>query len=139
MATKPTQSTALVVTRDIDDKIYLIRGQRVMLDSDLAVVYQVETKILNRAVKRNLGRFPADFIFQLTEEEMSSLRRQIGTSSSAHGGRRYLPYVFTEHGAVMLASVLNSPTAVEASIGGCPCFRQDAVGFGVTQRPCQKD
>jgi hypothetical protein len=87
-----------------------------MLDSDLAKVYQVETKMLNRAVKRNLGRFPADFVFQLNESEIDSLRRQIGTSNVGRGGRRYLPYVFTEHGAVMLASVLNSAVAVEASI-----------------------
>ena len=87
-----------------------------MLDSDLAGIYEVETKVLNQAVKRNLARFPDDFLFQLDDQEMDSLRRPIGTSKKARGGRRYLPYVFTEHGAVMLASVLNSPRAVEASI-----------------------
>jgi len=87
-----------------------------MLDSDLAGIYGVETKTLNRAVKRNLNRFPTDFMFQLTNEETKLLRFQIGTSNKGRGGRRYLPYVFTEHGAVMLASVLNSQTAIEASI-----------------------
>lgn len=106
----------IVKAEDIEQKIYLIRGQRVMIDSDLAEFYQVETKMLNRAVKRNLTRFPNDFMFQLTEDEMKSLRFQIGTSNEGRGGRRYLPYVFTEHGAVMLASVLNSPKAIEASI-----------------------
>lgn len=104
------------MTKDIDDKIYVIRGQRVMLDSDLAVVYRVETRVLNQAVNRNLSRFPKDFIFQLTKEEFDSLISQTVTSKPGRGGRRKLPYVFTEHGAVMLASVLNSPTAVEASI-----------------------
>jgi phage regulator Rha-like protein len=93
-----------------------MRGQKVMLDSDLAEIYQVETKMLNRAVKRNLARFPEDFMFQLTPEEAEPLRFQFGTSNTRRGGRRYLPYVFTEHGAVMLASVLNSSTAVAASI-----------------------
>ena len=98
----------------IERRIYLARGQKVMIDRDLAGLYQVETKILNRAVKRNGTRFPDDFMFQLTAGEMEDLRCQIGTSS--WGGRRYLPYVFTEHGAVMLASVLNSKRAVDMSI-----------------------
>jgi phage regulator Rha-like protein len=108
--------SAVELLGEIEEKIYLIRGKRVMLDSDLANVYQVETKVLNQAVKRNLARFPADFVFRLIDEELDSLRRQIGTSKTGRGGRRYLPYAFTEHGAVMLASVLNSATAVEASI-----------------------
>jgi hypothetical protein len=116
MPTKIEQNSAITVIEKIEGKIYIVRGQRVMLDSDLAEVYQVETKILNRAVKRNLSRFPPDFVFQLDEDELEVLRRQIGTSNAGRGGRRYLPYVFTEHGAVMLASVLNSQTAVEASI-----------------------
>jgi len=98
----------------IERRIYLARGQKVMIDRDLAGLYRVETKILNRAVKRNGTRFPDDFMFQLTAEETEDLRCQIGTSS--WGGRRYLPYVFTEHGAVMLASVLNSKRAVDMSI-----------------------
>jgi ORF6N domain len=108
--------SAVELIGELEEKIYVIRGKRVMLDSDLASVYQVETKVLNRAVKRNLARFPADFVFRLIDDEVDYLRRQIGTSKTGRGGRRYLPYAFTEHGAVMLASVLNSPTAVEASI-----------------------
>ncbi len=87
-----------------------------MLDSDLAAIYGVETKMLNRAVKRNLSRFPEDLVFQLTAEETEILRCQIGASSSGYGGRRYLPYAFTEHGAIMAANVLNSETAVEMSV-----------------------
>jgi hypothetical protein len=98
----------------IERRIYFVRGQKIMIDRDLAGLYRVETKILNRAVKRNGARFPDDFMFQLTTEETEDLRCQIGTSS--WGGRRYLPYVFTEHGAVMLASVLNSKRAVDMSI-----------------------
>lgn len=87
-----------------------------MLDSDLAELYGVETRSLNQAVKRNLKRFPADFMCQLTPEEAQSLRSQIVISNVGRGGRRFTPYAFTEHGAVMLASVLNSNLAVEASI-----------------------
>ena len=106
----------MTVIEGIEEKIHLIRGQKVMLDSDLAEVYDVTTKRLNEQVKRNIDRFPEDFMFQLTEQELESLRSQIATSNAGRGGRRYLPYAFTEHGAVMLASVLNSPTAIEASI-----------------------
>jgi hypothetical protein len=100
---------------NVESAIYLIRGQRVMLDSDLAAIYQVTTKRLNEQLKRNRKRFPIDFGFQLTAEELTNLRSQIATSS-LHGGRRYRPWVFTEHGAIMLASVLNSDIAVQASI-----------------------
>jgi len=110
-------------TDAIIQRIFELRGQRVMLDADLAEMYGVETKALVRAVKRNLGRFPEDFHFQLSKVEWENLRRQIGTSSlrsqnviSKHGGRRYAPYVFTEHGALMLSSVLNSPRADEISL-----------------------
>jgi hypothetical protein len=92
-----------------------MRGQRVMLDSDLAAVYGIPTKALVRAVKRNPDRFPAGFMFQLTREEFGLLRRQFGTSKG-RGGRRHLPYAFTEHGAVMLAAILNSKRAVEVSV-----------------------
>ena len=98
----------------IASKIFLIRGEQVMLDSDLAQIYNVATNMLNRAVKRNFKRFPDDFMFQLSQEEWNNLKFQIGTSS--WGGRRKLPYVFTEHGAIMLASVLNSQRAIDASI-----------------------
>lgn len=116
MANKEKQETNLTVAEGIEEKIYLIRGQKVMLDSDLAEIYQVETKMLNRAVKRNLTRFPEDFMFQLTDEEAESMRFQIGTASASKRNVRFRPFAFTEHGAVMLASVLNSPTAIEASI-----------------------
>lgn len=101
----------------VERTIHVIRGQKVMLDSDLAEVYGVPTKALVQATKRNRDRFPEDFMFQLTAEESESLRSQIVTLKIGRGQhRKYLPYVFTEHGAVMLASVLNSPQAVEASI-----------------------
>lgn len=97
--------------------IYIIRGKQVMIDSDLAMLYQVETKNLNRAVKRNEQRFPDDFCFQLTKTEYENLRCQIGTSSEAvHGGRRYEPYAFTEQGIAMLSAVLKSDIAVQVSI-----------------------
>ena len=99
---------------EIISQIYFIRGRKVMLDSDLARIYGVKTKVLNQAVKRNADRFPVDFMFQLTQGELSNLMSQIVTSS--WGGRRKPPFVFTEHGALMLASVLNSPTAIAASI-----------------------
>src|SRR5229473_966523 len=96
--------------------IYEIRGQRVMLDSDLAAIYGVETKALNHAVKRNRDRFPKDFMFQISSNEWKNLKYQIGTSSSGHGGRRRPPYAFTEHGAIMAANVLNSRRAVQMSV-----------------------
>jgi len=92
----------------IESKIYFMRGQKVMLDRDLAELYCVPTKQLNRAVKRNVDRFPEDFTFQLTENEAALLRCQTGTSKTERGGRRYLPYVFTEQGVAMLSSVLKS-------------------------------
>jgi hypothetical protein len=100
---------------NLQGAIHLIRGQRVMLDSDLAMIYGVTTKRLNEQLKRNRPRFPADFAFQLTVQESRNLKSQIATSSS-HGGKRKLPWVFTEHGALMLASVLNSAIAVQASV-----------------------
>lgn len=149
--TSPSQSLT-VPTRQVERRIYIIREQNVMLDSDLAELYGVETKFLNRAVKRNIARFPEDFMFQLTAEDEESLRFQFGTSnaesqsvdshlrsqsvisnaesetvdaslrsqlatsSKRRGGRRYLPYVFTEQGVAMLSSVLNSERAIEVNI-----------------------
>ena len=98
----------------ITNKIYLIREQKVMLDSDLAELYQVETKRLNEQVKRNIDRFPDDFMFQLTKEEWNNLKSQNATST--WGGRRTLPYLFTEHGVLMLSSVLNSQRAIAVNI-----------------------
>jgi len=102
---------------EIKNLIYVIRGQRVMLDSDLAMLYEVETKNLNRAVKRNIERFPNNFMFQLTEEEWEAfkVRCRIVTSPKG-GGRQYLPYVFTEQGVAMLSSVLNSKRAIQVNI-----------------------
>src|ERR1039457_219671 len=92
-----------------------VRGQKVLLDEDLGRIYGVPTKAMNQAVKRNLKRFPGDFMFQLTRKEFENLKFQFGTSSS-HGGRRKLPYAFTENGAIMAANVLNSPEAVRMSV-----------------------
>jgi len=99
----------------IEKKIYLIRGQKVMLDQDLAQLYKVPTKRFNERVKRNIERFPIDFMFQLTKSEYTVLRSQIVTSKGK-GGRRYLPYVFTEQGVAMLSSVLNSKKAIKVNI-----------------------
>jgi hypothetical protein len=93
----------------IKNMIHEMRGQKVMLDSDLAALYEVETFNLNKAVKRNSERFPQDFMFQLTKEEWEHLLFQIGIASLQHGGRRSMPYVFTEQGVAMLAAVLKSP------------------------------
>lgn len=107
---------AIVPVEVIEGKIYMIRGHKVMLDSDLAELYGVPTRRLTEQVKRNISRFPADFMFQLTSEEAKYLRSQIAISSSGHGGRRYLPYVFTEQGVAMLSSVLNSERAIHVNI-----------------------
>jgi hypothetical protein len=96
--------------------ILVVRGQKVIVDADLAALYGVETRRLNEQVRRNLDRFPADFMFQLTAEEMGALMSQSATSKPGRGGRRKLPLVFTEHGALMAATVLNSPRAVEVSL-----------------------
>lgn len=100
---------------EIEQCIFIVRKQKVMLDSDLAKIYGVETKKLNQAVKRNINRFPQDFMFQLNFNEAEFLRSQFVTSKKP-GGSRYLPHVFTEHGALMLANILNSESAAEASI-----------------------
>lgn len=101
----------------IQSKIYEIRGCRVMLDSDLAALYQVETKALKQAVKRNIERFPDDFMFELTKEEVECLRSQIVTLNEKQGQHlKYMPYAFTEQGVAMLSSVLRSQTAIEVNI-----------------------
>jgi hypothetical protein len=105
-----------VATEFVENAILLVRGERVILDADLAKLYGVTTARLNQQVKRNLERFPSDFMFELTKKEYESLMLQIATSSVTHGGRRKLPFVFTEHGAIMAANVLNSKTAVQASV-----------------------
>jgi len=114
----------------IQNKIYEIRGQRVMLDFDLAVLYDTETKRLKEAVRRNIARFPIDFMFELTQDEWKILRTQFATSS--WGGLRYLPFAFTEQGVAMLASVLKSETAIQVNIQIVRAFialRQYALGY----------
>ena len=112
-----TDQTALMPIEHIARSILVLRGQRVLLDTDLAVLYGVPTKRFNEQVKRNLARFPADFMFQLSTEEAGALRSQFATLNVGRGQhRKYLPYAFTEHGAIMAASILNSPRAVEMSI-----------------------
>ncbi len=121
---KLTTSSLTVSVQLIERRIYLIRGQKVMIDFDLAELYGVPTKRLNERVSRNKKRFPEDFMFQLTKDEaeavsqfaISNLRSQIATSRFGHGGRRSLPYAFTEQGVAMLASVLNSEQAIEVNI-----------------------
>lgn len=107
-----------LTSETIQHSIHFVRGKKVMLDKDLATLYEVATKVLNQAVKRNLERFPEDFMFQLSEEEyVSILRSQIVTLRSRHGKhQKYLPYTFTEQGIAMLSSVLNSPKAIQVNI-----------------------
>jgi hypothetical protein len=110
------KNTTELIIRDeiVMNKIYFIRGHKVMLDSDLSELYEVETRVLNQAVNRNEYRFPEDFMFQLNEKEWENLKSQIVMSS--WGGRRTLPYVFTEHGVLMLSSVLSSKRAIQLNI-----------------------
>jgi phage regulator Rha-like protein len=108
--------TAIVAANKADSKIFVLRGQRVILDRDLAELYGVQPRHLNQQVKRNAKRFPLAFRFQLSPHELKILRSQNVISSSAHGGARYLPYAFTEHGAIMAATVLNSERAIEMSV-----------------------
>jgi phage regulator Rha-like protein len=109
-----TEDKAAITEERQDILIFDVRNQKIILDADLAKIYGVTTRILIQAVKRNQDRFPDDFFFQLTQQELTNLRSQIVTSS--HGGRRYLPYAFTEHGAIMAANVLNSSHAVQMSV-----------------------
>ena len=107
---------AVALTKRVDSRILFLRGHKAILDSDLAELYGVTAKRLNEQIKRNAARFPSDFLFQLTRGERDSLRSQIATSNNGRGGRRYLPYAFTEHGAIMAATVLNSKRAIQMSI-----------------------
>jgi phage regulator Rha-like protein len=100
----------------IADLILEVRGRKVILDSELAALYAVPTKQFNQAIRRNQGRFPAHFCFQLSNQEVAALRSQFVTSNVARGGRRYSPYVFTEHGAIMAATILNTPRAIDVSV-----------------------
>ena len=116
MANTSLQPYHLFTPQFIARRIYLIRRQKVMLDNDLAALYGVLTKRLNEQVRRNIRRFPADFMFQLTQQETKALKSQFATSKQGHGGRRYLPLVFTEQGVAMLSSVLNSERAIQVNI-----------------------
>ena len=111
-----TSDSLAVSIQFVERRIYLIRGHKVMIDEDLAELYGESTKRLNQQVNRNRKRFPEDFMFQLTKKEAENLRSQFVTSRSMHGGRRSLPYVFTEHGVAMLSSVLSSERAIEVNI-----------------------
>jgi hypothetical protein len=113
---KKTPSSELVSAAAVKRRILFIRNRQVMLDAGLAELYGVETKVLTRAVRRNQERFPKDFMFQLSRNEFDDLRSQTGTSSGQHGGRRYAPYVFTEHGVAMLSSVLRSRRAAAVNV-----------------------
>jgi len=122
---KPTKDSAgnvSVAMELVERRIYLIRGHKVMLDSHLAELYQVPTKSLNLAVRRNHDRFPPDFMFQLAKDEADALRFQFATSKTGRGGRRYLPYVFTEQGVAMLSTVLNSERAIHVNIATIRAF-----------------
>jgi len=110
------QMRSIIPDTTVVNKIYEIRGSKVMLDSDLADLYGVETKRLNEQLRRNIERFPEDFMFKLTENEWEILRSQIATSKTQRGGRTYLPNVFTEHGVLMLSSILSSPQAIQVNI-----------------------
>jgi flagellar capping protein FliD len=118
-----TSQSVIPTEKSLASLVYFVRGEKVFLDADLAMLYGVETSALNRAVKRNTDRFPADFMFQLDAKEWENLRCQIGISSS-HGGRRAMPYAFTEQGVAMLSSVLNATRAVQVNIAIMRTFVQ---------------
>lgn len=122
MTSQPPKIQDLISPALIERRIYLIRGHKVMFDTDLAELYGVETRILVRNVKRNIERFPTHFMFQLTKEEEEALTSQNGISKKGRGGRRYLPYVFTEQGVAMLSSVLHSKQAIQVNIAIMDAF-----------------
>ena len=140
------QHSAPIDTESILRSILIVRGQRVLVDSDLAALYRVETKVLTRAVRRNRDRFPADFMYQLAAEEFASLRSQIGALKAGRGAhRKYASYVFTEQGVAMLSSVLNSDRAVQVNIeimrarirlifAATDCMRSSGYGFADSSR-----
>jgi len=130
--------TAIVLAKRVASKILVLRNQKVILDADLAQLYGVEVRHLNQQVKRNTHRFPSDFLFSLTEAEYEGLRSQIVISNPARGGRRYLPHAFTEHGAIMAATVLNSKRAIEMSIFVVRAFVQMRQALVVNQHVISK-
>ena len=125
---------AVALAKRVDSRIRLLRGQKIILDSDLAELYGVPSKRLNQQVTRNAARFPADFRFRLSRSEHENLRLQIATSSLNHGGRRYLPYAFTEHGAIMAATVLNSKRAIQMSMFVVRAFVRMREGLAANQQ-----
>jgi phage regulator Rha-like protein len=127
-----------VLAKRVASRIVVLRNQKVILDSDLAELYGVPVKHLNQQVKRNAHRFPSDFLFTLTKAEERSLRSQIVTSNSARGGRRYLPHAFTEHGAIMAATVLNSKRAIEMSLFVVRAFVQMRQVLAVNEHVVSK-
>ncbi len=129
---------SLIPIERIEQKIYVVRGERVMLDSDLAEIYGVTTKRFNEQVKRNLKRFPEDFMFELTAEEDEHLRSQIATSKKTRGGRRYLPYVFTEHGAPAGGEYFEQRQSRRGERRGRPRFRQAATASRVKRGTGEK-
>ena len=114
--TRLAKARSAALVERVERRIFLIRGEKVMLDSDLAEMYGVVTKTLNRAVRRNRERFPSDFMFELRVKEIALLRYQFGTSNAGRGGRRYRPFVFTEQGVAMLSSVSHSDRAIQVNI-----------------------
>lgn len=130
--------TAIILAKRVGSKILILRNQKVILDTDLAELYGVPVKHLNQQVKRNRERFPSDFLFSLTKAEHEGLRSQIVTSNPGRGGRRYLPNAFTEHGAIMAATVLNSKRAIEMSVFVVRAFVQMRQAVVVNQHVVSK-
>jgi len=130
--------TAVILAKRVGSKILVLRNQKVLIDTDLAELYGVPVKHLNQQVKRNSDRFPSDFLFTLTKAESESLRSQFVTSNPGRGGRRYLPHAFTEHGAIMAATVLNSKRAIEMSIFVVRAFAQMRQALLVNQHVVSK-
>jgi hypothetical protein len=131
-------TSAIVLTKRVGSKILILRNQKIILDSDLAELYGVPVKRLNEQIKRNPQRFPPDFLFTLTRAEHDNLRSQNATSRSPHGGRRYLPHAFTEHGAIMAATVLNSKRAIEMSVFVVRAFVRMREALLLNQRVVSK-
>ena len=130
--------TAIILAKRVASRIVVLRNQKVILDSDLAELYGVPVKHLNQQVKRNAHRFPTDFLFTVTKVEQKSLRSQIVTSNATRGGRRYLPHAFTEHGAIMAATVLNSKRAIDMSLFVVRAFVQMRQALAVNQHVVSK-
>jgi len=130
--------TAIILAKRVGSKILILRNQKVILDSDLAELYGVQVKHLNQQIRRNAHRFPHDFLFTLTKAEFESLRSQIVTSNPGRGGRRYVPNAFTEHGAIMAATVLNSKRAIEMSVFVVRAFVQMRQALAVNQSVVSK-